>query len=77
MTTTTETTYYLIERGGDSCEVWGPYPTLAVAKKAAGIRYLIVAGDLSGRKRIGKEEARALIRTGSLRIADGTGVDGF
>lgn len=36
--------FYIVETSGDRRQVWGPYTTLARAKKAAGKRHIVITG---------------------------------
>lgn len=52
--------------------MWGPYPTPADAKKAAGIRHTVITGGgLSDGQVMTRGALRAALQSGRIRTADG------
>ena len=68
---------YLVEQGGDRRQVFGPY-ALAEARAQAGKRYVVIQGSgLENGQYLTSDALRIRIRTGSIRLVDGTSLDGI
>ncbi len=73
-----QVTYYLLEKCGDTRQVFGPYANFAAAQNQCGNRYIVVSGDsLENGLSFRRGPLVDLIRVGSIRIEDGSSIDGL
>lgn len=68
---------FLVEKSGPNRQVFGPYPSVAVAVKQKGACYTVVSGDFRNGETLTAHDLKILIHTGSVHIMDGTGIDGI
>lgn len=64
--------YYIIESSGETRQMWGPYQSLAGAKKEAGARHTVVCGrGLSNGLKMTRGALHNALASGRIYTADG------
>jgi hypothetical protein len=68
--------YYLVERSGESRQVWGPYDSLDRAKREAGVRHAVVRGaGLTNGQTMTRGELHCKLAAGSVYPVNGSRAD--